>query len=31
MTEILKFRKEAKESNSNKVKEMLPSNYKSAF
>jgi hypothetical protein len=31
MTEILKFRKEAKESNANKVKSMLPGSYKSAF
>lgn len=31
MTEILKFRKEAKEANANKVKLMLPGSYKSAF
>lgn len=31
MTEILKFRKESKESCANKVKSMLPGSYKSAF
>jgi len=31
MIEILKFRRDSKETNANKVKSMLPGSYRSAF